>query len=355
MSGGVCMEEIRSKWSAEGCMYVPENTLLLNVETTGLRTSSSFVCMISAAYKTDDEMDCITWLAGSRMDEKAMLLRLQDLAGSFPVLLSYGGNSFAFRFLADRFDIYSEEALFPGKQLTDLQKSFRPLLHILPLTHLKKAEIESFLSFSRRGIRTGRELIPVFETWERQKDLSARDALVLHAKEDIHFLCQVCKLHSYLDFLHGKWESAACSETAEGILFSVSLSAPVPRPVSWQNSFASFHLEGKTGQALTAPYYGRLRYFLPGPCNDYYYLPEEDTAIHRSVAQFVDRSKRVKATPDTCYVNREGIFLPVPAAFPGPHFSESRKADLSYTQYEKEKWQQDTSLAGKYLTAIVSD
>lgn len=349
------MEEIRSKWSAEGFMYVPENTLLLNVETTGLRTSSSFVCMTSAAYRSDKEMNCITWLAGSRMDEKNILLCLQDFAGSFPVLLSYGGNSFAFRFLTDRFDIYTDSALFPDKQLIDLQKSFRPLLHILPLTHLKKAEIESFLSFSRRGIHTGKELIPVFETWERQKDPSARDALFLHAQEDIHFLCHVCKLHSYLDFLHGRWQSADWAETADGILFSVSLSAPAPRPVSWQNDFASFYLAEKTGQALVTPYHGRLRYYLPGSCNDYYYLPEEDTAIHRSVAQFVDRSKRIKATPDTCYVNREGIFLPVPAAFPGPHFSESRKANLSYTQYEKEKWQQDTSLAGKYLTAIVSD
>lgn len=349
------MEEFRSEWEAEGFIYVPENTLLLNVETTGLRSSSSFVCMISAAYRNNHDITSITWLAGSRMDEKAMLLRLQDLADSFPALLTYGGNSFAFRFLADRFDIYSEAVLFPDKQLTDLQKSFRPLLHILPLTHMKKAEIESFLSFSRRGIRTGRELIPVFETWERQKDLSARDALIQHAQEDIHFLCQVCKLHSYLDFLHGKWESAGCSETAEGLLFSVSLSAPVPQPVSWQNDFAGFHLAGKNGQALVVPYHGSLRYFLPGPCSDYYYLPEEDTAIHRSVAQFVDRSRRVKATPDTCYVNREGTFLPVPASFPGPLFSAARKSALSYTEYDKEKWQQDTSLAGKYLTAIVSD
>ena len=44
------MEYIESSWSA-AASQVPEDVLLLNVETTGLRPSSSFVCMISAGYR----------------------------------------------------------------------------------------------------------------------------------------------------------------------------------------------------------------------------------------------------------------------------------------------------------------
>ena len=34
---------------------------------------------------------------------------------------------------------------------------------------------------------------------------------------------------------------------------------------------------------------------------EYYYLPEEDSAVHKSVGIYVDKSRRKAATPQTCY------------------------------------------------------
>lgn len=50
------------------------------------------------------------------------------------------------------------------------------------------------------------------------------------------------------------------------------------------------------------------KYFIP----DYKILlpPEEDTAIHRSVAEFVDKAHRKAATAATCYVRKTGDFIP---------------------------------------------
>lgn len=65
---------------------------------------------------------------------------------------------------------------------------------------------------------------------------------------------------------------------------------------------------------LSLPLYrGVLKFFFPDH-KDYYYLPQEDTAIHKSVAQFVDASCRRKATAANCYTKKEGIFLPSLAA-----------------------------------------
>lgn len=52
-----------------------------------------------------------------------------------------------------------------------------------------------------------------------------------------------------------------------------------------------------------------LKYFYPDYQN-YYYLPEEDMAIHKSIADSVDPSYRKKATKNTCYTKKAGIFLP---------------------------------------------
>ena len=56
-----------------------------------------------------------------------------------------------------------------------------------------------------------------------------------------------------------------------------------------------------------------LKYFYPNP-EDYYYLPMEDEAIHKSVSSFVERSHRVQATVSNCYTRRRGDFLPVLAS-----------------------------------------
>ena len=346
------MECFKSQWPAVSSM-VPEDMLLLNVETTGLRPSSSFVYMISAGYRKEDDIFCRTWLADSRRDEEAILEEIYKLAPSFHRICTYGGNAFAFRFLKERRAIYCETPLFEGIQLIDLQKGFRPLLQILPLAHLKKEDLESFLAFDRHGVKTGKELIPVYQAWERDKSMQSRDPLLLHAQEDIRFLSAALELTSYLDFLQAKWEKLFLSETPDGVLFDIRLLSPVPKPASWTTDYASFTLTGCTAQVLSAAFSGQLRYFLPGSVNDYYYLPAEDTAIHRSVAQFVDRKERVKATPETCYTNRAGLFLPVPGNFPGPLFHVSYRSVPAYTQFEKEKWQQDPSLAEKYLAAIL--
>ena len=42
---------------------------------------------------------------------------------------------------------------------------------------------------------------------------------------------------------------------------------------------------------------------------DYYYLPEEDKAIHKSVSQFVDKKYREQAKASTCYENVNDCFV----------------------------------------------
>ena len=45
---------------------------------------------------------------------------------------------------------------------------------------------------------------------------------------------------------------------------------------------------------------------------NYYYLPEEDRAVHKSVGCYVERKYRRAAKASTCYIKKAGIFLPIP-------------------------------------------
>ena len=54
---------------------------------------------------------------------------------------------------------------------------------------------------------------------------------------------------------------------------------------------------------------GPLKYFYPDYRN-YYYLPDEDMAIHKSVAAFVAKEHREPARASTCYTKKNGFYLP---------------------------------------------
>ncbi len=83
----------------------------------------------------------------------------------------------------------------------------------------------------------------------------------------------------------------------------------VPVPFDNENPPVSCRAD-KNRLILTIDLYeGTLRHFYPN-YKDYYYLIYEDTAIHKSIGEYVDKDARVKATAKTCYTRREGCFLP---------------------------------------------
>ena len=54
---------------------------------------------------------------------------------------------------------------------------------------------------------------------------------------------------------------------------------------------------------------GTLKHFYPN-YKDYYYLIYEDTAVHKSIGEYVDKTARTKATAKNCYTKKHGLFLP---------------------------------------------
>ena len=54
---------------------------------------------------------------------------------------------------------------------------------------------------------------------------------------------------------------------------------------------------------------GELKYFFDN-YKDYYYLPTEDVALHKSVAGFVDKEHRLQASAANCYTRKFSCYLP---------------------------------------------
>ena len=104
---------------------------------------------------------------------------------------------------------------------------------------------------------------------------------------------------------------------------------------------------------LAVPLYeGELKYFFVDYKN-YYYLPAEDCAIHKSVGTYVDRKARRQATARTCYQKRYGHFIPQPVPVFTPLFYREYKG----TPYGEIPLNTDIdhALTKKYITAVIEN
>ena len=93
------------------------------------------------------------------------------------------------------------------------------------------------------------------------------------------------------------------------LLLQLTFKKPVPVPFSLHKRGCYFTADSQKASLKIPVCCGELKYFYPDYKN-YSYLPAEDTAIHKSVAVYVDKAHRVPATPENCYTRKSGEFVP---------------------------------------------
>ncbi len=81
---------------------------------------------------------------------------------------------------------------------------------------------------------------------------------------------------------------------------------------------------------ITLPLYYAAPYFFFPNYKDYYYLPLEDKAIHKSLATFVDKAHRAPATKQTARQKHPGVFLPQLSELIAPAFRFQPNDELCF-------------------------
>ena len=107
----------------------------------------------------------------------------------------------------------------------------------------------------------------------------------------------------------------------------MSLVLPTQLPCAVTASFEGcyFSALGTEGLFKVPLYEEELKYFYSN-YKDYYYLPTEDIALHKSVASFVDKNHRMQATAATCYTRKQSTYLPQWDIIVEPFFKRDYKS-----------------------------
>jgi hypothetical protein len=200
----------------------------------------------------------------------------------------------------------------------DIYKRIMPYKKMLGLENVKQKTIEAYLGVSRKDCYNGGELIGIYKDYLAAPSNQSYQLLLLHNADDMRGMLQILPILSYADIFmqpfrvlkvqSGKYTDENGNTNTE-VMMKLRFPFSFPKPIALTGQDCRFQAEGQEGYLKVPIVYDTLKYFYSN-YKDYYYLPAEDTAMHKSVAAYVDKAHRVQASAATCYTKKEGAFLP---------------------------------------------
>lgn len=315
-----------------------ENALFFDIETTGFSAGKSKLYLIGCASIKDNMLYFKQWFLDRKTlkDEIQLLEDFFNYAKQFDTLIHYNGDGFDLPFLNQKAIQFQIENPLQQLKSLDLYKIVQPYKDLFHTENLKLKTMEQFLGIVRKDTMDGGKLIKVYHTYIESIDSITKNGLLpillLHNKEDILNLPKLLPLLHYDFKTNGKITIEnfdLCNE--KEVVFHLHLKYSLPKRISkgYKNMIFTAFKEKAT---LKVPIYkGTLKYFFPN-YKEYYYLPLEDTAIHKSVAYYVDKEFRIQAKASNCYQLKDGMFLPQFEQIISPAFKTEYKDRVSYIE-----------------------
>ncbi|NLL78964.1 MAG: ribonuclease H-like domain-containing protein [Clostridiales bacterium] len=312
-----------------------DEILFLDIETTGFAAISSSLYMIGCAYYEDGGFHLIQWFAAKKEDEQELLHAFFKFASKHRLLIHFNGNTFDLPYLQKKCEQYGLSYGFDSFEGIDLYKRILPYKELLNLPDCKQRTLEDFLGLHREDPFQGGELIAVYKKYISSPTDIAFQALMQHNADDIKGMLSLLPLLTYNDLftapLKVKKAQANYYQDSQGerkkeLILNCRLSSPLPSPVSCHHMDCYMSAEG-TAVSLRIPIYEEEMKYFYSNYRDYYYLPTEDTALHKSVAAFVDKAHREKATASNCYTRKFSSYLPQWEVLFTPFFKREYASD----------------------------
>ncbi len=341
--------------------YFSDSAAFFDIETTGFSPKNSFVYLIGMAERSNNAIEITQFLADKRTEEAAVLSAFFENLKSVRTLITFNGTGFDLPFLKARAALYGISHSLDDFSPLDLYKLTGKFAHLFHLPDKKQKSVEKFLGVEREDKYGGGELIPVYYAYEKQRNPQSEELLLLHNYEDVLGMAKLLPLLSYADFFDTPPHVLSVSrercvsydgkdETQE-LLLTLSVPFPFPKRIFCRNGLCSLLCEGSLARLLIKVFSGELRFYYEN-YKDYYYLPEEDLAVHKSIASFVDASHRKKATASTCYTRKSGCFLPQHTPAVTPCFYPGKKSGVSYFELT-EAFLSDASSLDSYAAGLL--
>lgn len=315
-----------------------ENAIFFDIETTGFSPAHTSLYLVGCARRRGNLICIDQFFAERPSEEKVILTAFLELLKQYQTIITFNGIGFDIPYLKAKCDSLSIEETFAEFSYVDIFKSISKLKHIFKLPNYKQKSLEDFLELTRNDLYSGGELINIYHAYAKDPDDDLLELLLLHNFEDVLGMIDLLPVMSYIHLLQGHFASISCTvddcrtysgEIEKEITFTITPEYPFPKKLSY--GMDDLYLTCSDGLAKLSVHMTEepLKYFFPN-YRDYYYLPVEDMAVLKSIASGVDKDYREPAKAATCYIKKDGLFLPQYETLITPEFRVDYKDKISY-------------------------
>lgn len=334
-----------------------ENNLYFDIETTGLSPVSSHVTVIGTVFCDDRTPVLRQFVCERPMDEKKILLDFADYARGFRRIAHFNGKTFDIPYLRKKFSFYRIPDPFYDTEQEDLYQTAKRFSSLFDMEGLKQKDFEAVFGFPRTDALSGADCVSAYRQYLRTGDNACMEKILLHNREDLLGMLHIrSHLAGFSGMAEGDFRISGISDTfsSEGLLtaagnendltIELELNRPFRKPfemeaVPGEKPGAipfSFSANENTGKFTLSGTVCELKYFFEDYKN-YYYLPVEGRAIHKSVGQFVDPAYREQAVRATAFEPATALFYPQCTPVVQPAFKASADDRISYFRPEDVK------------------
>ena len=293
--------------------YSKEQLLFFDIETTGFVAKNTTLYLIGVLWYEDNQLFIRQWFNEDGKSEQEIITSFTSFASRFSHLVHFNGLGFDLPYLKQK----SEQFNLPfeidnSMEQLDIYKEIRPLKKIFAIDNLKQVSIEDFLNISRKDTYSGKELIKVYQRYVASSNPKDEELLLLHNHDDLLGMTRISQILHYKYFIdkpHIETLNIQKESNQLVVKFTFNSVIMLPTRISISNNGIYLNAINNTGTLQIPIAETTLKHFFSDYKN-YYYLPLEDMAIHKSVATYVESANKTKATKSTCYIKKQDLFIP---------------------------------------------
>lgn len=288
-----CLKSFSLKYPLEHLAPL-DQILFLDIETTGFSSASSYLYLIGCTFRENDTWKTIQWFAEKYEEEPVILTAFFEFAAAYRYLLHFNGTTFDIPFIQHKCARHKLSFTFDKMESIDLYKKISPCKYLLKLPNCKQKTLEQFLEIPRDDIYDGGDLIGLYHEYVKAPSSMTEKKILLHNQEDLQGMLEILPVLSYYDLftkdvtarkVQANYYRDLSGQKRMELLMTLSLPVSLPKLVSISGNGCYFMGESDSGSLKVPVYEEEMKYFYSN-YKDYYYLPTEDVALHKSVASF---------------------------------------------------------------------
>lgn len=349
--------------SLPGVDAEPGNVLFLDLATTGIKRADCRVYMIGCICMQHDGWELTQWFDDTGLDEKRILSSFLIYCSRFRYVINYNGNRFDLPFLRARIEVHGMQDMassFLSMSSIDLYGYIAPYRHLLGLADYRQQTLEQALQTGRTENRDGKEMIELYKKYLALPSSTLLDQLTAWNEADVSGLLDLLPLaqFTHLEEMKADVRKAQANyftdhegNPAEELLIQFAIPFTLPVRIYAGLDHCYLKIDGETGVLKIPLYTEEMKYFYAN-YRDYYYLPGEDMAIHKYIASYVDKNRRVQARPETCYTRKQSSYLPQWGLYCTPFFKRRYEDKEIFFEFS-EKFRKDREALSDYASYVL--